>query len=144
MSTAKLKELGTLRYAVENRKQVRAVIRGLPRVFCPHILGTRGSHWQTVVWQFGGYSSIGDLPNWRRFGLEEIANIEVLDGPWHRGFRRTRDPRKFEFDAVEAIADAEYLGNIRPVASSFLVWANWPASLAKAAGHTAPAMGGAL
>lgn len=123
MSTALEQKARTLMYAVENKKQVRAVIRGLPRVFCPHILGTKGPRWHAVVWQFGGYSSIGDLPNWRRFELAEIMDIEVVDGPWYRGFRRTRDPRKFEFDAVEAIADAEHLGNVRPISSSFLSWA---------------------
>jgi predicted DNA-binding transcriptional regulator YafY len=139
MSTVQERKIGTLRYAVENRKQVRAVIRGLSRVFCPHILGLRDSHWHAIVWQFDGYSTIGDLPNWRRFELDEIADIEVIAGPWHRGFKRTKDPQKFEFDAVDSIADTQYLGNIRPVTSSFLNWANWPAGTARMQHGTAVA-----
>jgi hypothetical protein len=126
MSTERSNSLGVLRYAVENRKQVRAVIRSLPRVFCPHIIGIRGLHWHAVVWQFDGYSSIGDLPNWRRFEIDEIKNLEVVDGPWHRGFKRTRDPKRFEFDAVDAIADVEHLGNVRAVSSGLLSWTGDP------------------
>jgi hypothetical protein len=124
MNTVQERKIGALRQAVENRKQVRAVIRGLPRVFCPHILGSLGARWYAIVWQFDGYSTHGDLPNWRRFELDEIANIEVIDGPWHRGFRRTKDPVKFEFDSVDAMADTGFLGNIRPVTSGLLGWAH--------------------
>jgi len=60
-----------LRYAIENSKQVSTVIRNLTRVFCPHILGTRQMRYFVVAWQFDGYSTIGTLPDWRVFGLEE-------------------------------------------------------------------------
>jgi predicted DNA-binding transcriptional regulator YafY len=117
--------IGPLRYAIENRKQVSAVIRNLPRVFCPHILGTKGLRWHIVAWQFDGFSTMGDLPNWRRFEVDQITNLQIVDGQWHRGFSRTAGPRKFAFDLVEAIADSEYLGNIRVVAPSLLGWTNY-------------------
>jgi hypothetical protein len=108
-----------LRYAIENSKQVSAVVRNLPRVFCPHILGTRHLHYSIVAWQFEGLSTIGDLPNWRRFDLDEITSMELADGPWHRGFKRTRGPKKFEFERVDAIADPGQLGDIRVVSPRF-------------------------
>jgi hypothetical protein len=116
MRTSHDEKIRLLRYAVENSKQVSAVIRDLPRVFCPHILGTVNQRYAIAVWQFDGYSTIGDLPNWRRFGLEEISSIQVIDGPWHRGFIRSRGPKKFAFDLVDAIVDSEHLGHIRVVA----------------------------
>jgi hypothetical protein len=108
-----------LRYAIENSKQVSAVVRNLPRVFCPHILGTRQLHYSIVAWQFEGPSTIGDLPNWRRFDLDEITCMELVDGLWHRGFKRTRGPKKFEFERVDAIADPGQLGDIRVVSPRF-------------------------
>jgi hypothetical protein len=69
-----------LRYAIENSKQVSAVVRNLPRVFCPHILGTRNLCGSVVAWQFAGLSTAGDLPNWRRRGLpvsHQQTHIEI-------------------------------------------------------------------
>jgi hypothetical protein len=104
-----------LRDAIVNSKQVRAVVRKLQRVFCPHILGTMNQSYSVVAWQFGGFSTIGDLPNWRRFGLDEITSMQFVDGPWQRGIRRLRGPRKFEFDQVDAIAGPGHLGDVRVV-----------------------------
>jgi hypothetical protein len=104
-----------LRYAIENSKQVSAVVRELPRVFCPHILGTMNLRCSVVAWQFEGLSTAGDLPNWRRFELDDITSMELVDGPWHQGFRRLRGPRKFDFDRVDAIADPGHLGYLRVV-----------------------------
>ena len=101
-----------LRDAIENTKQIKAIARDLPRTFCPHILGTLNGHWYVVVWQFEGYSNSGDLPNWRRFGLDELSEIEVRDGPWHPGVRRRRRHRTFPIDHVDTIADPNHIGDI--------------------------------
>lgn len=108
-------KIGLLRYAIENSKQVRAVVRNLPRVFCPHILGTMNLSYSVVAWQFEGYSTAGDLPNWRRFELDAITSMELADGPWQQGFRRSRGPKEFEFNRVDAIADPGHLGDLRVV-----------------------------
>jgi hypothetical protein len=108
-------KIGLLQHAIESSKQVRAVVRNLPRVFWPHILGYRNLRCSVVAWQFDGFSTIGDLPNWRRFDLDEITSMDLADGPWHRGFKRSRGPKKFEFDRVDASADPEHLGDLRVV-----------------------------
>jgi len=119
---------GLLRYAIENSKQVRAVVRNLPRVFCPQILGTMNLSWSVVAWQFDGFSTVGDLPNWRRFDLADITSAELAYGPWHRGFRRSRGPLKFEFDLVYVIADPEHLGDIHAVSRGFIARTILPAA----------------
>ena len=111
---------GLLRFAIENSKQVSAEIRNLPRLFCPHILGTMSLRCSVIAWQFEGFSTIGDLPNWRRFDLDDITSIKLVCGPWHRGFTRSRGPLKFEFDLVDKIADPQHLGDIRAVSPGFL------------------------
>jgi hypothetical protein len=118
-------KISLLRYAIENSKPVSAVIRDLPRVFCPHILGTTNQRCSIVAWQFDGYSTIGDLPNWRRFDLDEISSMQVIEGPWHQGFKRSHHTKKFEFDEVDAIADSEHLGTISAVSPIDQRWHSW-------------------
>ncbi len=105
-------KIALLRDAIENTKQVQAIARDLPRVFCPHILGTMNGHWCVVGWQFEGYSNTGDLPNWRCFALGELDKIEVRDGPWHPGSLRRRRRRTFPIDHVDTIADPDHIGDI--------------------------------
>jgi len=125
MHTLEDEKVHLLRYAIENLKPVRAVIRELPRVFCPHILGIVNQRCSLVAWQFDGYSTIGDLPNWRRFDLDEITAMQVIEGPWHQGFRRSRGIKKFEFERVDAIAGPEHLGTIKVVSPSGERWHSW-------------------
>ena len=105
-------KVALLRDAIENTKQIQATARDLPRVFCPHILGTRNGHWYVVVWQFEGYSNSGDLPNWRCFRLDELNELQVRDGPWHSGLLRRRRRRIFPIDRVDTIADPDHIGYI--------------------------------
>ena len=105
-------KIALLRDAIQNRRQIKAIARDLPRVFCPHILGTKDGHWYVVVWQFEGYANTGDLPNWRCFGLDELNKIEVQDGPWHPILLRNRRRRTFPIDCVDTIADQDHIGDI--------------------------------
>ena len=59
-----------LREAILNRRQVVAVCHGLPREFCPHVLGTKDDEEHCLAYQFGGASASGPLvpgspANWR-------------------------------------------------------------------------------
>ena len=105
-------KIALLRDAIENTRQMQAMARELPRVFCPHILGTMNGHWYVVVWQFEGYSNTGDLPNWRLFALDELDEIQVREGPWHSGSRRRRRRRTFPIDRIDTMADPHHVGNI--------------------------------
>ncbi len=105
-------KIALLRDAIENTRQIQAMARDLPRVFCPHILGTTNGHWCVVVWQFEGYSNKGDLPNWRLFALDELDEIQVREGPWHSGSFRGRRRRTFPIDRIDTIADPDHIGDI--------------------------------
>jgi len=106
-------KIALLRDAIENAKQVKATARNLPRIFCPHILGQRNGYWYVVAWQFDGYSSAGDLPNWRCFEVDGMEEIEILDGPWHRGFLRSNRHKIFPMDRVDTIAGSAHIGHVR-------------------------------
>jgi hypothetical protein len=76
-----------LREAILERRQVTAVYRGLPREFCPHILGTKGDKQHCLGYQFGGLSTCGAIVpgsanNWRCFDVDELSQVALRDGPW--------------------------------------------------------------
>jgi hypothetical protein len=123
-------KIALLRDAIENTKQIKAVARDLPRVFCPHILGATNGHWYVVVWQFDGYSNSGDLPNWRCFGLDDLSEIEVRAGSWHPGLLSRRRRSTFPINHVDIIANPDHAGLIdAPKKWLHLVQnAFWPAS----------------
>jgi hypothetical protein len=71
---------GQLVEAIAARKTVRLTYRGAAvRVGHPHVL-YRGPAGKLLLdmYQVGGYSSSGDLPEWRMFELAGIDQIEVL------------------------------------------------------------------
>ena len=76
-----------LREAVLGRRQVRAVYRGLPRLFCPHVLGTKGDRLHCLAYQFAGESASGPVvpgspDNWRCFVVDDLSEVAIQKGPW--------------------------------------------------------------
>ena len=118
-------QIALIREAIWNHKQLTCFVNGLGREFCPHILGTRHDDWRTLVWQFAGRSSHGNLPDWRCYELADIHNLAIRDGEWHRGFvLGTRDQRNI--DVIDTVVDAEYAAEIRPYTSTPRI--SWPGS----------------
>jgi len=79
---------GLLRDAVVKRRQVRAVYDGLPREFCPHVLGTKDGEAHCLGYQFGGQSSAGPITpgstgNWRCFVVAKLTHVSLQEGPWY-------------------------------------------------------------
>jgi hypothetical protein len=68
-----------LEQALRERRLVRFRLQGLPRVAAPHVLGRFGGVTHVLVFQVGGESRSGGLPNWRRAKLPEISELELLD-----------------------------------------------------------------
>jgi len=67
-----------LREAILGRRQVWAVYHGLPRAFCPHILGAKGSERHCLGYQFAGESTSGAITpgspdNWRCFAVDGLS-----------------------------------------------------------------------
>ncbi len=76
-----------LREAILKRRQVWAVYHGLPRAFCPHVLGTKGSEQHCLSYQFAGETTSGAITpgspdNWRCFTVDGLAQVSLREGPW--------------------------------------------------------------
>ena len=68
-----------LRRAIAERRLVRFVFHGAERVAEPHDYGVRNATVQLLVYQIGGKSRSGKLPNWRWIVVGEMSGLEVLE-----------------------------------------------------------------
>ena len=82
--------------AIRQRQTIIASYNGYPRVMCPHTLGyNRAGRAQALFYQYAGESSSvlgspGSPRNWRCIPVEEMAGVEVIDGPWQTAPNHSR------------------------------------------------------
>jgi hypothetical protein len=85
-----------IRAAILHRRPIAALYRGRRRLLCPHLLGwNRRRRLQVLCYQYGGDSETGlqrDAPseNWRCLAVENLSQVELLDGPWQTAANRSR------------------------------------------------------
>ena len=89
-----------IKHAIQNKRLVEFSYHGNPRIAEPHVLGMSTNDREVLLTvQIGGYSSSGNLPDWRMFYLDEIVNLKVLErefqvvGTWH-------NPRESDFKII--------------------------------------------
>jgi hypothetical protein len=68
-----------LRRAITGKRLVRFRFHGCVRVAEPHDYGVRNGAVQLLIYQVGGESRSGKLPDWRWIAVAQIAALEVLD-----------------------------------------------------------------
>ena len=80
-----------IRQAILEKKCMAASYKGLHRMMCPHTLGTsKKGEEQALFYQYAGESSSGLQPpgspkNWRCLRIEDLSNLQIIEGPWHGG-----------------------------------------------------------
>jgi hypothetical protein len=85
-----------VRAAIVHRRPIAALYRGRKRLLCPHLLGwNRQRRLQVLCYQFGGDSesglmSAGASDNWRCLAVENLSQVELLDGPWQTADNHSR------------------------------------------------------
>jgi len=74
--------------AIQNKKMIKFTYHGLYRIAEPHIFGYCKGVKQLLVYQIGGQSQSGQLPDWRRLLVHEISQLIMLDEsfPGHRPY----------------------------------------------------------
>jgi predicted DNA-binding transcriptional regulator YafY len=80
------------RQAVLNKQQVTCTYQNLRRELCPHALGYTDGREQALSFQFAGQSSKGLPPGgqWRCMKLDDVTDVQLVDGPWHTGTTQGR------------------------------------------------------
>src|SRR5438132_2854406 len=65
--------------AIAERRLIRFVYDGRPRIAEPHDYGVRNGSVQLLVYQIGGESRSGGLPEWRCVKLAGVSELQLLD-----------------------------------------------------------------
>lgn len=74
--------------AMVERKQIVCMYEGRRQEVCPIILGHSQGEERALTYQFAGESSSRELPpegDWRCLRLSNVSEIQLRNGPWHRG-----------------------------------------------------------
>jgi hypothetical protein len=85
-----------IRAAIVNRRPIAALYQGRRRLLCPHLLGwNKHRRLQVLCYQYGGQSESGLQPagasdNWRCMAVENLSQVELLNGPWHTAENHSR------------------------------------------------------
>jgi hypothetical protein len=84
-----------IRQAVLQRKIVIAKYKEHVRHMCPHVLGWKNGKEHGLFYQFAGTSSSksivpGSQANWRCLDIEELEEVQILDGEWHTASNHSR------------------------------------------------------
>lgn len=71
--------------AISKRMMIDFSYGGYQRIVEPHIYGRHGGVEQLLVYQVGGGSASGGLPQWRRLDISRISGFnvrpEIFSGP---------------------------------------------------------------
>lgn len=68
-----------LREAIAGRRLIKFMLDGITRVAEPHDYGTLKGLDRVLVYQVGGGSRSGGLPDWRLVTIDKMSRLEVLD-----------------------------------------------------------------
>ncbi len=85
-----------VRAAIVHRRPIAAFYRGRRRLLCPHLLGwNKHRRLQVLCYQYGGDSESGLKPasasdNWRCLAVENLRQVELIDGPWQTAENHSR------------------------------------------------------
>ena len=90
-----------IRQAIAGRRVISFTYHGHARVVEPHIYGKTNGKAQLLVYQTGGTSSSGGLPDWRRCDVDEISGLSLTDQTF-RGARLGRGSDHSDWDETWA------------------------------------------
>jgi hypothetical protein len=91
-----------IRNAIGNRNLIEFSYHGYPRIAEPHVYGVKNGKRQILVYQTGGLTSSGKVPDWRRINLDEIVGMKVVAAQTFPGPRDNKSPDYDDWDTVIA------------------------------------------
>jgi hypothetical protein len=88
-----------IRKAIKQKRLIEFSLHDLIRVGEPHDYGLRNGSVQLLVYQVGGKSHSGGLPNWRYVKVSEIPDLKLLNATFE-GDRTPPSGRHIEWDEL--------------------------------------------
>jgi hypothetical protein len=87
-----------IRSAIANKDVIEFTYQGYPRVAEPHVYGILRGKRHILVYQTGGLTSSGSVPDWRLVDINDISGLKVT-GTKFAGPRENK-PDHGEWDAI--------------------------------------------
>lgn len=89
----------TILQAIAKKRLITFIYQGNPRVCEPHVFGMSNGFRQVLTYQDSGGSQRGGIPEWRRFRVDEIENLEMSDSSFP-GKRAVPHPHSLGWDRI--------------------------------------------
>jgi hypothetical protein len=89
----------TIRKAIQEKRLIEFCLHDLVRVGEPHDYGLRNGSVQLLVYQVGGKSHSGGLPNWRWVKVAEMSELKLLSATFE-GNRPPPSGRHIQWDEL--------------------------------------------
>lgn len=93
-----------IRNAIANKELIEFTYQGYPRLAEPHVYGIKNGKRHILVYQIGGLTSSGKIPDWRLVNLDEISGLRVIKEQKFAGPREKRAANYEDWDTVIASA----------------------------------------
>jgi hypothetical protein len=87
--------------AIHDKRLLRFLYKGEPRIVEPQDYGIQNNVVNLFTYQIGGQSSSGSLPDWRKFAVQSMARLELLERTFP-GSRAVPSQRHQEWDKLFA------------------------------------------
>ena len=85
--------------AITEFRMIGFMYNGYYRIAEPHVYGLGDGRHELLCYQTGGTSSGGRLPEWRRFNVDQITQLRVLDERF-AGKRETYSGHHSDWDHI--------------------------------------------
>lgn len=92
-----------IRNAIASKDLIEFTYHGYLRIAEPHVYGIKNGKRQILVYQIGGLTSTGTIPDWRRVSLDEISGLRAAKG---KTFAGQRDNKSSDYDDWDNIIAA--------------------------------------
>lgn len=88
-----------IRKAIQEKRLIEFRLHGLMRIAEPHDYGLRNGSDQMLVYQVGGKSNSGGLPNWRWVKVADMSELNLLNATFE-GNREAPSTRQNAWDEL--------------------------------------------
>jgi hypothetical protein len=91
-----------IRNAIASKDLIEFTYHGYQRIAEPHVYGIKDGKRQILVYQIGGLTSSGRIPDWRRISLDETSGLRVVKGEKFMGQRENKSSDYDDWDTIIA------------------------------------------